>query len=310
MKKIIITVLLVLPLLLIYFISFAGQIFSKYNHIDVDRITILNEDNQELNQGDTIKLAPDQQYNISIKLYPELATDKTIIISNSNKNVCELSANGVITTYQNGESKIIITSKDRHFVQFTFNILVTQDDIVDFVLDKTTVSITVGKVEKVDVTILPDTTLSENRRLIWTSTDVSIATVTQDGIIKGVAYGTTTITVQSAQKPELIKTIVVNVNLDYGTGLYFAHTGSGVYKVNTQQFDLKSITIVNIDGVTIDDVWYTLDATMDATAIDSTQLSEGIIKFLVEKKWANITVHAYINETEYTDNITIWYTTE
>ena len=308
MKKIVVTIILILPLLLIYFISFTGKIFSIYQHINVERVVVLNEENKEYNSGDYIKLEPGEEYPLKIKVYPELASDKSITISNSNKTVCEVSDDYVVKTLKNGLSKLIITSVDRHFVQFVININVSQDDIQDFVLSKTSVEVMVGKSEKVDVTILPETTLIENRELVWESLNPEIAKVSNDGLITGVSFGTTTIKVRSVKKPELVKEIDVNVTLVYGNGVYFANPEPDrVFEVNSTEFDLKTITIINLDGVTINDVWYSVGSGYDATAIDVSRLDEGIIKFNQPKKLIKILVRAYINEVEYKDEITIWY---
>jgi len=261
MKKTVITILLVLPFLLIYLISFTGQMLSSYKHIYVERITVLNSVGGEYSDGDYIKLGVDEEYDLKIKIYPELATDKTVIISNGNKSVCEIDSQTYkIRTLDYGVSRIIITSKDRHFIQFIININVAQDDIQDIVVSTNMVDLTKGRSHKVDVTIVPKTTLLENRELVWQSFDTSIAKVSQSGLITGVDFGQTTIRVYSKHKPEIYKDIVVNVSLELGIGVFFANEEPGkIYRVNQAEFDLKTITINNLTGVSQEDIWYNLE---------------------------------------------------
>lgn len=309
MKKTVVTILLVLPFLLIYFISFTGQILSSYKHIYVERITVLDAEGREYKEGDYIKLGINEEYDLKIKIYPELASDKTVLISNGNKAVCEIdSETHKIKTLDYGVSKLIITSKDRHFIQFIINIRVAQDDIEDIVLSSNTVDVTKGRSQKVDVSILPTTALLEFRELIWQSMDTSIAKVSQDGLITGVNFGQTTVRVSSKHKPELYKDITVNVSLELGTGVFFANEEpEKIFEVNVAEFDLKTITIINLNGVTQDDVWYQLGSSINEEDIDALRLSEGIIKFNKQKTPVIIVVNAYANDKDYTDTITIWF---
>ena len=309
MKKTVVTILLVLPFLLIYFISFTGQILSSYKHIYVERITVLDAEGREYKEGDYIKLGINEEYDLKIKIYPELASDKTVLISNGNKAVCEIdSETHKIKTLDYGVSKLIITSKDRHFIQFIINIRVAQDDIEDIVLSSNTVDVTKGRSQKVDVSILPTTALLEFRELIWQSMDTSIAKVSQDGLITGVNFGQTTVRVSSKHKPELYKDITVNVSLELGTGVFFANEEpEKIFEVNVAEFDLKTITIINLNGVTQNDVWYQLGSSINEEDIDALRLSEGIIKFNKQKTPVIIVVNAYANDKDYTDTITIWF---
>lgn len=309
MKKTVVTILLVLPFLLIYFISFTGQILSSYKHIYVERITVLDAEGREYKEGDYIKLGINEEYDLKIKIYPELASDKSVLISNGNKAVCEIdSETHKIKTLDYGVSKLIITSKDRHFIQFIINIRVAQDDIEDIVLSSNTVDVTKGRSQKVDVSILPTTALLEFRELIWQSMDTSIAKVSQDGLITGVNFGQTTVRVSSKHKPELYKDITVNVSLELGTGVFFANEEpEKIFEVNVAEFDLKTITIINLNGVTQDDVWYQLGSSINEEDIDASRLSEGIIKFNKQKTPVIIVVNAYANDKDYTDTITIWF---
>lgn len=309
MKKTVVTILLVLPFLLIYFISFTGQILSSYKHIYVERITVLDAEGREYKEGDYIKLGINEEYDLKIKIYPELASDKTVLISNGNKAVCEIdSETHKIKTLDYGVSKLIITSKDRHFIQFIINIRVAQDDIEDIVLSSNTVDVTKGRSQKVDVSILPTTALLEFRELVWQSMDTSIAKVSQDGLITGVDFGQTTVRVSSKHKPELYKDITVNVSLELGTGVFFANEEpEKIFEVNVAEFDLKTITIINLNGVTQDDVWYQLGSSINEEDIDASRLSEGIIKFNKQKTPVIIVVNAYANDKDYTDTITIWF---
>lgn len=308
MKKMIITILLVLPFVLIYFISFTGQILSKYTHIYVERIVVVDSRGYEYEEGDYIKINKDEVYNLNIKVFPELASDKRVTISNSDKDVCSVDPKThEVVGLDYGISKIIITSIDRHYVQYIININVVDEEIKAIETESDEITLTKGKNKTIDVTIVPHTTLAENRNLVWSSEDANIATV-ENGIVKAVNIGTTYVTVSSAHKPSVFKRIKITVTSGYGEGIFFDNDDyDKIYVLHTSEFDLKSITIVNLEGYTVDDIWYDLLNIPTAGSVDISRLDEGIIKFEKQKEIAIVSIYAYHDGVEYSDKIKIWY---
>ena len=300
MKKTVVTLLLILPFVLIYFISFTGQILAKYTHINVERIVVLDASGNEYKEEDYIKIDKGENFGLSVKIYPELASNKEYTISNSNNNVCTIDDEDVVLGKDYGVSKLIITSVDSYHVQFVINIFVCQEEIQDIILNKTELEIKKGYTEYVEATIYPSTTLMENRNLIWSSEDEEIATV-RDGYIRGVGIGTTKIYVRSDHK-DLVREITVTVTNTFGKGVFFAYEGIDNGKMmqsQTQTFDLKTITIINLSEVTFEDVYYTLETNNGAT------LSGSVITFANQNKAEIVSVHAEKDGIEYSSEITL-----
>ena len=114
---------------------------------------------------------------------------------------------------------------------------------------------------------------------------------------------------ESDHKAELFKEITVKVISEYGEGVFFKHEGTSdtIYEINSSEFDLKTITLVNVDGYTLDDIWYEFDTGYSDTQVDDTNFDNGIIKFLEEKFIVQISVHLETETTEYSDSIRIRY---
>lgn len=315
MKKTVVMILLVLPFLLIYFISFTGQILSKYTHINVERVVILDSSGNELKDDDYIKIGLDEEYRIRVKVYPELASNKEVIISNSDKAVVDVNADTlVVTPLKYGESTIIITSVDRHFVQCIFKIVVAQDEIEDIIVQTPEVTVPKGKKKQAVVSIYPDTVVAQYRDLQWISSNGDIAKVSNNGEITGVAVGTTIITVRSVLKPEISKTIIVHVVADFGDGVWFDNDNAGkLYSVTSATFDLKGITIINLDGVTIDNVMYKLTNNPSADKLDYTNISgngvvaDGVLNFKATKTIVSVSVSVSVGGKSYSDIISLIY---
>ena len=67
--------------------------------------------------------------------------------------------------------------------------------ITEIVLDKTSITMVQGDTENLTVTILPEN--ATNKKVTWTSSDTSVATV-ENGIVTAIAAGTATITATAA----------------------------------------------------------------------------------------------------------------
>ena len=62
-------------------------------------------------------------------------------------------------------------------------------------LNKNTLSLAVGAIEKLVATVLPEN--ASNKTVLWTSSDATVATVSEDGTVKALKTGTTTITAKT-----------------------------------------------------------------------------------------------------------------
>ena len=98
MKKIVVLLLLILPFVLIYSISFTGKILSEYTHIYVERLALLDENSNEYAEGATLKLSKGEEYTLRVKVFPELANNQAFTVSNSDKNVCEINEQTLVLT--------------------------------------------------------------------------------------------------------------------------------------------------------------------------------------------------------------------
>ena len=316
MKKTVVTILLVLPFLLIYFISFTGQVLSQYTHIYVERVVVLDEKGDEYNQNEIIKINLSETFDLRIKIYPELASNKKVKITNGNSRVCTVDEENYKVTASStefGESNIIITSEDRHFVQFSIIIKVAQDEPDDIIfnnIENYQLTIPKGKTFAVDFSVVPETTISEYKELIWQAVNPqgqNIISVTRNGVIKAINEGTAKVIVKTASdKFETIsKEIIVTVTLDLGNGVWFQNDNpiGSAYLVTNPNFDLKTITrIIGVEGVDMSDLVYKLETSpsveeIDYSNISSNVIANGEIKFLREGTIVKVSVNINTDTT-------------
>ena len=129
---------------------------------------------------------------------PEDATDKSVAWTSADENIATVSASGVVTAVKEGTTTITVTTNDGNLTaecQVTITDPVVPIEHVTAVsLDKKSLTMTEGDTQTLTATIEPEN--ADNKNVIWTSKDSSIATV-DNGTVTAVKEGTTTITVTS-----------------------------------------------------------------------------------------------------------------
>jgi len=147
----------------------------------------LNESSKIIKIGETLTLIQ--------TVTPQNATNKNVTWESSNVNVATV-VGGKVTAISEGETTITVTTEDGN-KKATCIVKVEKNVInVDSVrLSKTNETIKEGATLSLNATILPvDAT---NKNVTWESSNESVATVDESGIVTGIKEGTTTITVKS-----------------------------------------------------------------------------------------------------------------
>ena len=73
MKKTILMILAVLPIVLVVVIAFAGRILSVYQHISVERVEFVNESGDPYGPNEFLRVEEGTSVPSKVVVYPELA---------------------------------------------------------------------------------------------------------------------------------------------------------------------------------------------------------------------------------------------
>ncbi len=122
---------------------------------------------------------------------PSTANDKSVTWTTSNKKIATVTANGVVKGIAKGTATITATAKDGSGVKAACKITVKQP-VTKITLNKTSASILKGKTVTLKATAAPST--ANDKSVKWTTSNKKVATVTANGVVKGLAKGTATIT--------------------------------------------------------------------------------------------------------------------
>ncbi len=137
------------------------------------------------NIGGTVTLTP--------TFSPEYATNKNVTWSSDDESVAKVDANGVVKGISIGSAVIRAVSEDGGFeAECTVYVERFPESIS---LSYASIRVKTGGKKTLIETVLPSD--ATNREVVWHSSDPSVATVSQDGVVRGIKGGTATITVKT-----------------------------------------------------------------------------------------------------------------
>jgi uncharacterized protein YjdB len=125
---------------------------------------------------------------------PAGATNQSVIWSSSATAVATVTPTGVVTPIGEGTAMITVTTVEGGFTDRCTVSVGAPVAVTGVLLDKTNLSLAVGWVpETLVATVTPSN--ATNKNVSWWSSDASVATVTQDGVVSPRAIGTTSVEV-------------------------------------------------------------------------------------------------------------------
>lgn len=172
------------------------------------RITVISKVTQVTVIKDSTTMYAGNTMKVTATVRPENATNSSIAWSSSDPTVAAIAEDGTITAYKKGQTKITGSALDGSGKSNAFTLTVKQQ-ATDVTIDKTAVTVYVGKSETVTAKVLPDTT--DNKAVSWEVDDSSVAFVSSSGRITGSALGTTTVRVTTKDGSNITKEIKVTV---------------------------------------------------------------------------------------------------
>ncbi len=136
------------------------------------------------------------QYILQTIIKPDNATDKSVTWTSSNPAIATVDENGIVLALKTGTTTITATTNDGGF-KANCIITVTGEvvNVTGITLSPTTKTMYAGESSMLTPTITPDN--ATNKSVTWTSSDPTIASVDENGIVKAIKEGTATITAKT-----------------------------------------------------------------------------------------------------------------
>ncbi len=170
---------------------------------------------------------------IKAKVVPEDASDKTVTYTSANPKVATVSSKGYVQGV--GAGKTTITVKDSAGNKSEFAITVLKKVQVTAInLNYMEKGVYTGKTFTLKPEIFPEDATYPD--VEWVSSDEKIATVTEDGVVKGIKAGKVRISCKSIDNPMVSQTCIVTVKVRT-MGVSLNYSKITVYTTTSKQLE-------------------------------------------------------------------------
>ena len=157
----------------------------------------------------TVELGIGRTQKVTATVLPEDASTRSVTWSSSNEAVATVNGVGVITAVAAGEAVITATTVDGTDLTATCTVTVTLVQVERITLAVTEASMKLNSTLQLTATAEPaDAT---DKTLTWKSSDTSVATVDEQGLVTAKGVGTAVITVSTADGSMLTASCTVTV---------------------------------------------------------------------------------------------------
>ena len=185
-------------------------------------VTVTEEEKEEEENEDTIGvtgvevrpytagMVVGDTLTLTAGVIPANATNKNVSWQSNDPSVASVDNTGTVTAEAAGDAVITAVTEDGGFTS-SCSVTVTEKYVKVTgisIVDKG-IKINAGEETTVSVVLLPDN--ATNKRLLWSSKNEGVATVSDEGVVKGIKEGTTTITVVSEDNPKVSASVSVTV---------------------------------------------------------------------------------------------------
>ena len=149
-----------------------------------------------------------ERLQLDVSVTPADASDQRVTWKSSNASVATVDANGLVTGIKKGTATITATAMDGSGKKVSMAVTVQQKP-ESVTLNQTAFSLAVNRTQSLRATVLPSS--ANDKKVTWSTSDATVATVTANGQVKGIAPGTAVITCASAAAGEVSATATVTV---------------------------------------------------------------------------------------------------
>jgi uncharacterized protein YjdB len=270
-------------------------------HTAVCKVTVIQSVTGVTLDAETATLrVGEQTLQLTAVVQPSDASDKSLVWTSSNVEVASVSETGLVTPLASGEALITVTTVDGGF-SATCAVTVVQP-VLSVTLNETSININPDMTFELVAQINPDN--ADNKELEWKSSDESVVTVDQNGVVTGVETGVgreATITVTSKDSG-VSATCVVRVTKDVvGVELDCQYKRIEAGK----EFQLTAI-ITPSDATNTNVVWTSSDsevASVDATGkVTARSAGTAVITVTTEQNGYTATCKVVVRSAGTSDN--------
>lgn len=218
-----------------------------------------------ISMKESVELKKGQTETLTVSFLPADTTDaKDVTWKTSDDSVATVE-DGVITAVAPGTATVTATCGK---LKATCEVTVTTIPLESIALNKEETTLIKGETEAMSVIITPaDTT--DDVTATWTSSDESVATVDENGVITAVKAGTATVTATVGDKSASVKVTVIEIPID---SLTMSDASATISVGGTKQLSVEILPENTTDDKTV--TWASANA--DVATVDANGLVTGV----------------------------------
>ena len=145
----------------------------------------------------TQNIAIGEELYLKATIIPENASVTNVTWQSSDEDIASIDTDGKLKGISKGECTITATTLDGNYQAICHIQVKKPTEVSGILIDSEAAEILLGTTKQVTATVLPATAI--NKKVHWSSSDESIASVDQNGNITAKAIGTTNIIVQTEE---------------------------------------------------------------------------------------------------------------
>lgn len=164
-----------------YFVVYAYSIFKKYKKSNIEHTPIRLVNGVRVNKKH-IFLEVGQSDLVTATVLPSTAANKEVHWSSSDNNIATVDDTGLITTISEGNCIMTVTTEDGNFTETCeVEILAEVINVTGITLNQYTLGMDIGEEFTLIATITPEN--ATNKYVYWSTSNASIATVDENGLV-------------------------------------------------------------------------------------------------------------------------------
>lgn len=148
----------------------------------------------------------DKSFTLKATVTPNGATNPNVTFESSNESVATVSSKGKVTGKKTGTAIITVTTKENGYKAFC--VVTVKQNVTKIKLNYSSYKLGYKKSVQLKATV---TTTASNKKIKWTSSNPSVASVNSSGKVTAKKYGTTTITATATDGSKVKATCKIQV---------------------------------------------------------------------------------------------------
>ena len=294
MKKTVILILAVLPIVLLITIAFAGRILSYYSHIPVEKVQFVDASGKAYESNAIFEINVGEEKSTAILIYPELASDKLVSYQSLDEEICQIDQNGIIKGVALGTTSVVVTTHDQN-KQAILTVKVKEDNVTGVRLSHSELEMKVG--ESFTITATVEGPAAINRNVKYSTDDSTVLKVDLNGNITALSAGVANVIVTTQEGGYTAKctvTVILGlppISFDFTGAQGITPSGAG-YLSSATEINIKQY--LKVDESLIDPSQVVIEIKAGATRA-TYNAETGVLTFTKE---GVVTVWAYVGSKD------------